>query len=120
MREGCGVNSCLFCGIIDGRVKGDVVYQDGSVVAFRDVNPKAPVHILIVPRKHVASVLDLEKGDQELIGEVFAAAQKLARDNGLAKGGFRVVVNSGPDAGQSVFHIHFHLLGGRSFGWPPG
>lgn len=114
------MNSCVFCGIIDGKVKGNIVYRDDSVVAFKDINPKAPVHILIVPRRHIESVLDLGKEDRELIGEVFIVASKLARDNGVAKDGFRVVVNSGPNAGQSVFHIHFHLLGGRRLGWPPG
>jgi histidine triad (HIT) family protein len=114
------VSSCLFCGIIEGEVKGNIVHQDGSIVAFKDVNPKAPVHILIVPRKHIASLLELELEDRELIGEVFTVASKLARDNGIAKDGFRVVVNCGPNAGQSVYHIHFHLLGGRAFSWPPG
>ena len=114
------MSSCLFCGIIEGKVKGNIVHQDGSIVAFKDVNPKAPVHILIVPRKHIASLLELEPEDRELIGEVFTVASKLARDNGIAKDGFRVVANCGPNAGQSVLHIHFHLLGGRSLGWPPG
>lgn len=114
------MSSCLFCAIIEGKVKGNIVHQDGSIVAFRDINPKAPVHILMVPRKHVASLLDLGPEDRELIGEVFAVASKLARDHGIAKDGFRVVVNCGANAGQSVFHVHFHLLGGRTFGWPPG
>lgn len=114
------MSDCLFCGIVDGKVKGNIVYQDGSVVAFRDINPKAPVHILIVPRKHIASVLDLQGEDRELIGEIFTVASKLARDNGVSQDGFRVVVNCGPNAGQSVDHIHFHLLGGRLLGWPPG
>lgn len=114
------MSDCLFCGIVDGKVKGNIVYQDGSVVAFRDINPKAPVHILIVPQKHIASVLDLQGEDRELIGEIFTVASKLARDNGVSQDGFRVVVNCGPNAGQSVDHIHFHLLGGRLLGWPPG
>ena len=97
-----------------------MVYQDSSVVAFKDINPKAPVHILIVPRKHIATLLDLEPGDRELDGDVFAAASQVARDQGIAENGFRVVANCGPGAGQSVYHIHFHLLGGRHFSWPPG
>lgn len=97
-----------------------MVYQDSSVVAFRDINPKAPVHILIVPRKHIATLLDLEPGDRELVGDVFAAASRIAREQGIAENGFRVVANCGPGAGQSVYHIHFHILGGRHFSWPPG
>jgi histidine triad (HIT) family protein len=114
------MSDCLFCDIVEGRVKGDVVYRDESVVAFRDIRPQAPVHILIIPRKHVATILDLEANDQTLIGQIFLVIAKLVRDQGIAESGFRVVVNSGADAGQSVFHLHFHLLGGRRFGWPPG
>lgn len=114
------MSDCLFCGIVEGRVKGDVVYRDESVVAFRDIRPRAPVHILIVPRKHVATILDLDVNDQTLIGQIFLVIAKLAREQGIAESGFRVVVNSGVDAGQTVFHLHFHLLGGRPFGWPPG
>jgi histidine triad (HIT) family protein len=114
------MSDCLFCDIVEGRVKGDVVYRDESVVAFRDIRPRAPVHILIVPRKHVATILDLDVNDQTLIGQIFLVIAKLAREQGIAESGFRVVVNSGADAGQTVFHLHFHLLGGRPFGWPPG
>jgi histidine triad (HIT) family protein len=114
------MSDCLFCGIVEGQVKGDVLYRDESVVAFRDIRPRAPVHILIVPRKHVASILDLEVNDQIAIGQIFVVIAKLAREQGIAESGFRVVVNSGADAGQTVFHLHFHLLGGRHFDWPPG
>ena len=114
------MNSCLFCGILKGAVKGDIVYQDESVVAFRDINPKAPIHILIVPRKHIATLLDLEQGDKGLMGDIFYAANRLAREQGVSEDGFRVVLNCGAGAGQSVYHIHFHLLGGRPFTWPPG
>ena len=114
------MSDCLFCGIVEGRVKGDVVYRDESVVAFRDIRPQAPVHILIVPRKHVATILDLEANDQAVVGQIFLVIAKLAREQGIAESGFRVVVNSGVDAGQTVFHLHFHLLGGRHFSWPPG
>ena len=114
------MNSCLFCGIIKGDIKGDIVYQDGSVVALRDINPKAPVHILIVPRKHIETLLDLEQEDKRLVGDIFFAAAQLARDQGISENGFRVVLNCGAGAGQSVYHIHFHLLGGRPFTWPPG
>lgn len=114
------MSDCLFCGIVEGQVKGDVVYRDESIVAFRDIRPRAPVHILIVPRKHVASILELEGNDQAAIGQILIVIAKLAREHGIAESGFRVVVNSGADAGQTVFHLHFHLLGGRHFSWPPG
>lgn len=114
------MNECLFCGIVEGTVKGDVVYQDDSVVAFRDIRPQAPVHILIIPRQHIASLLDSGLENKEMTGHVFQVAVKLAREQGIAQSGFRVVVNCGSDAGQTVFHLHYHLLGGRHFGWPPG
>lgn len=114
------MSDCLFCGVIKGDVKGSIVYQDNSVVAFKDINPKAPVHLLIVPRKHIATLLDLQQEDKSLIGDIFSVANQLAKDQGIARDGFRVVVNCGAGAGQSVFHIHFHLLGGRPMTWPPG
>lgn len=114
------MSDCLFCGIVEGKIKANVVYQNERVVAFRDISPKAPVHILIIPRKHVISVLDVAASDHALIGEIFQVAGRLAREQGIADSGFRVVVNSGPDAGQSVFHLHYHLIGGRQMAWPPG
>jgi histidine triad (HIT) family protein len=114
------MSDCLFCGIIEGRVKASIVYRDDAVVAFNDIRPRAPVHILIIPRKHIVSVLDIEPNDNALIGQIFQVAARLAREHGVAESGFRVVVNAGPDAGQSVFHLHYHLLGGRQMGWPPG
>lgn len=111
---------CLFCSIAEGKIKAQIVYQDDSVVAFRDISPKAPLHILLIPRKHLAGVLDIEPADSAIIGHIFEVAAQLARDHGIADSGFRVVVNSGPDAGQSVFHLHYHLLGGRQMSWPPG
>jgi histidine triad (HIT) family protein len=114
------MSDCLFCGIIEGKIKGDVVYRDDSIVAFKDVNPKAPVHILIVPIKHIATVRDLQQEDRQLVGDIFAVANRLAEQQGIAQDGFRVVVNCGAGAGQTVFHIHFHLLGGRHLSWPPG
>jgi histidine triad (HIT) family protein len=114
------MSDCLFCGIVEGKVKGDIVYKDDAVVAFKDIGPKAPVHILIVPRKHIASVSNLEAGDSPVVGAIFIAAAKLAKEFAIAESGYRIVVNSGPDAGQSVFHLHYHLLGGRQMGWPPG
>jgi histidine triad (HIT) family protein len=114
------MSDCLFCGIVEGKIKGDIVYQDESLVAFRDINPKAPVHLLIIPRKHIANLMDLAPNDGPVIGQIFQLAAELARQHGIADKGFRVVVNHGADAGQSVFHLHYHLLGGRSLGWPPG
>jgi histidine triad (HIT) family protein len=114
------MSECLFCGIITGKIKGDVVHQDDSVVAFKDINPKAPVHLLIIPRKHIETLLDLQDEDEGLVGHVFSTANRLAKEQGIAERGFRVVVNCGAGAGQSVFHIHFHLLGGRAMTWPPG
>jgi histidine triad (HIT) family protein len=114
------MSDCLFCAIVEGKVKANLVYQDDSIVAFKDIAPKAPVHILIIPRKHLVSVSDIAEADRALIGQIFQVAARLAREQGIADSGYRVVVNSGADAGQSVFHLHFHLLGGRQMTWPPG
>jgi histidine triad (HIT) family protein len=114
------MNGCLFCAVVDGKINANIVYQDDRIVAFRDIKPQAPVHILIIPRKHVAGVLDIEPDDYALVGEIFHVASRLAREEGIADSGFRVVVNSGADAGQSVFHLHYHLIGGRLMSWPPG
>lgn len=110
----------LFCRIARGEIPATVVYQDDDIVAFRDISPQAPTHILLIPRKHIPDVLALAADDASLLGKIYAVAARLARDEGLAESGFRVVVNNGPDAGQSVPHLHFHLLGGRALGWPPG
>jgi histidine triad (HIT) family protein len=114
------MDGCLFCGIVEAKIKANIVYQDESVVAFTDINPRAPVHLLIIPRKHIASLTELDARDSGLIGDIFLAAAKLAQTHGIANSGYRVVVNCGPDAGQSVFHLHYHLLGGRHMSWPPG
>jgi histidine triad (HIT) family protein len=111
--------NCIFCKIINGQIPGTIVYQDDNVVAFRDVNPAAPQHILFVPRKHIASMDVLTPEDGPLLGNIFTAARKVAHDLGLEQG-YRFVTNVGEHAGQSVFHLHFHLLGGRDFTWPPG
>jgi histidine triad (HIT) family protein len=114
------MTDCLFCGIVDGKIKANIVYHDERIVAFKDISAKAPVHVLIIPRKHLVSVLDIAADDSALVGEIFQVAGRLAREMGIAESGFRVVVNSGADAGQSVFHLHYHLLGGRRMSWPPG
>jgi len=114
------MNDCLFCGIIDGKIKADVVYRDEAVVAFKDIVPRAPVHILIIPRKHIANVSEFAASDSTVAGAILLAAAHLAEQFGVAESGYRIVVNSGADAGQTVFHLHFHLLGGRRMSWPPG
>ena len=114
------MSDCLFCGIIEGKIKAKIVYQNDRVVAFNDIGPKAPVHVLIIPRKHITGVLDVTADDGMVIAEIFQVAARLAGELGIADSGFRVVVNSGPDSGQSVFHLHYHLLGGRQMSWPPG
>ena len=114
------MSDCLFCGIVEGTIKANIVYQNDLVVAFNDIGPKAPVHVLIIPRKHIVGVLDVTLDDGAVIAEIFQVAARLARELGIADSGFRVVVNSGPDSGQSVFHLHYHLLGGRQMSWPPG
>jgi histidine triad (HIT) family protein len=114
------MSDCLFCGIVEGTIKANIVYQNDLVVAFNDIGPKAPVHVLIIPRKHIVGVLDVMLDDGAVIAEIFQVAARLAREFGIADSGFRVVVNSGPDSGQSVFHLHYHLLGGRQMSWPPG
>jgi len=112
--------NCLFCRIVDGGLPADIVYQNETLVAFRDINAKAPTHILLIPRRHIATMNDLQNGDESLAGELFVTAARIAADEGLADDGYRVVMNCNEAAGQSVFHIHLHLLGGRQMGWPPG
>lgn len=112
--------NCLFCRIARGEVPADIVHQDDLVLAFRDVNPKAPTHLLLIPRQHIDSAADLAETDGQMLGRMFSVAAKLAAQAGIAERGFRLVSNSGPAAGQSVDHLHFHLLGGRSMSWPPG
>jgi histidine triad (HIT) family protein len=111
---------CLFCRIIAGEVPADFVHQDDLVVAIRDVSPKAPTHLLLMPREHVVSAAELTDAHGPMLGRLFAVAADLARNEGIAERGFRLVTNAGPGAGQSVPHLHFHLMGGRSMGWPPG
>ena len=112
--------TCLFCRIARGEIPADIVHEDDLVLAFRDINPKAPTHLLVIPRRHVQSAADLRESDSEMLGRLFGVAAQLAREAGVADRGFRLVTNSGPGAGQSVDHLHFHLLGGRQMGWPPG
>lgn len=113
-------DDCLFCKIVNGDIPADIVYEIDSVVAFRDINPKAPTHVLIIPRHHIATINDIEPEDQDAVGALFSAARSIAADAGLADSGYRVVMNCNEAAGQTVFHIHLHFLGGRSLAWPPG
>jgi histidine triad (HIT) family protein len=111
---------CLFCRIIAGEIPADVVHRDERLTAFRDIRPQAPTHVLIVPNEHLTSTNELTDAHAEMMGRIVQFAAELARREGLAAGGYRLVVNTGPNAGQSVGHIHLHVLGGRRLGWPPG
>jgi len=113
------VNNCVFCRIVAGDAQANTLYQDDDVTAFRDLRPQAPVHVLIVPNRHVAGVDSVELEDTVLLGKLFLVARRLAEQEGIVNG-YRLVVNNGPQAGQSVFHLHVHLLGGRILTWPPG
>lgn len=112
--------NCLFCRIAAGTIPADIVAQDDLVVAFRDIQPKAPTHVLLIPRRHIASAAELSDSDAEMLGRLFSVAAQVARDAGVVARGYRLVSNVGAGAGQSVNHLHFHLLGGRSLTWPPG
>lgn len=112
------MSDCLFCKIASGEIKGDVVYQDEDVVAFNDIGPQAPTHILVIPRKHIATLNDLETEDSVLLGKLFQAAKNIMGDRGYDS--YRCVMNCNEEAGQTVFHIHLHVLAGRGMHWPPG
>ncbi len=114
------MTDCVFCKIIAGQIPGSLVYEDQDVAAFRDINPQAPLHVLIVPRRHIATLNDLTQADDAVVGSMFRAAAALAKRHGYADRGYRTVFNTNREAGQTVFHIHLHLLGGRTLGWPPG
>lgn len=111
---------CLFCKIIAGEIPAKKIAETDDLFAFEDINPQAPTHVLIITKKHISSGLGLSEEDKESVGNVFLLANKIAKERGIDNSGFRVVTNTGPDAGQAVFHIHFHLLGGRQMNWPPG
>jgi histidine triad (HIT) family protein len=114
------MENCAFCRVAAGAAPARILFEDDDVVAFHDVEPRAPVHVLVIPRRHVASLASTNKGDEQILGKLVLAAAEVARRTGIAESGYRVVTNSGPGAGQSVFHIHLHVLGGRPMGWPPG
>ncbi len=114
------MSDCLFCKIVSGDIPGDIVYQDDEIVAFNDINPQAPVHVLVIPRKHIATHNDLTKNDTQLIGSLLVKIKSMAQNIQELNKGYRIVTNCGSESGQSVFHVHFHLLGGRPMQWPPG
>jgi len=112
--------NCIFCKIANGELESEIVYQDEDVLAFQDINPQAPTHILCIPRKHISTTNDLTKDDEAVTGKLLLTASQLAKQLGFAEDGYRLVMNCNGHAGQTVFHIHLHLLGGRHMSWPPG
>ena len=114
------MSSCLFCRVVAGEIPSKRVYEDDQLLAFEDIKPEAPLHVLIVPKQHIASLNDVREGDDTLIGALLRRAAIIAKERGYDASGFRAVVNTNSDAGQSVFHIHVHVLGGRALAWPPG
>lgn len=114
------MSDCLFCKIIKREIPGSIVYEDDRVLAFNDINPQAPTHVLVVPKRHIASLNDITPEDDQIVGELVRRAAAIASGRGISAGGYRVVFNTNRDAGQTVFHIHLHLIGGRSMHWPPG
>ena len=114
------MTDCLFCKIIGGEIPAKRVYEDDSIFAFEDINPQAPTHILLIPKEHYTSLKEVRETEKDLLGNILLKAKELAQDKGLEDSGYRIVLNTGRDSGQAVFHIHFHLLGGRRMSWPPG
>jgi histidine triad (HIT) family protein len=114
------MSNCLFCKIIAGEIPGKKIYEDDEILAFHDINPKAPVHFLVIPKKHIENMLEVEESDAVLIGRLFHKAKELAKELGCEQKGGRFVINAKADGGQTVNHLHIHFLGGRALGWPPG
>jgi histidine triad (HIT) family protein len=114
------MTDCLFCKMVAGEIKPDTVYEDDQVLAFRDISPQAPTHVLVIPKKHIATLNDLSLKDADLIGQLYLAARHIAKQEGIHERGYRTLINCNAEAGQSVFHVHLHLLGGRPMAWPPG
>ena len=113
-------SNCLFCKILSGDIPAEIVFESDTAIAFRDINPQAPTHVLIIPRKHIATINDIADEDAALVGSLYSAAREIAAAEGIAEDGYRAVMNCNEGAGQTVFHIHLHLLGGRPLSWPPG
>lgn len=114
------MSDCLFCKMVVGEIEPDIVYEDDDVLAFRDLHPAAPTHVLVIPRKHIPTINDIADDDDSLIGRLFLAAAEVAKREGIVDSGYRTVMNCGGDAQQSVFHLHLHVIGGRKMNWPPG
>ena len=114
------MTDCLFCKIINGEIPSQKVYEDDKIYAFNDIDPQAPVHFLLIPKEHISSALELSDANAGIVAHIFSTIAKLAREMGFADGGYRVVNNCGADGGQTVGHLHFHVLAGRNIGWPPG
>jgi histidine triad (HIT) family protein len=114
------MSSCLFCRIINREIPASIVYEDDEVLAFNDINPQASTHVLVVPKRHIASLNELQPGDDRIVGTLVRRAAAIAAERGISLGGYRTVFNTNADAGQTVFHVHLHLIGGRPLGWPPG
>jgi histidine triad (HIT) family protein len=114
------MTACLFCKIIAREIPTSVVYEDAAVLAFNDINPQAPTHVLVIPKRHIDTLNDLEPGDDQIVGELVRRAAAIAKERGISQAGFRTVFNTNREAGQTIFHIHLHLLGGRPLQWPPG
>ncbi len=113
-------DECIFCGIVSGEIPAKIVYRDDEVVAFEDIKPVAPVHILVIPIRHIDSIRDVSRQDDAIIGKLIETANQLAQDKEIHEAGFRININAGPNGGQTVYHLHLHLLGGRFMTWPPG
>ena len=111
---------CIFCKIANKEIESNIIYEDDSVVAFNDLNPQSPIHFLVIPKEHISSTNDINENNKEIIGHIFCVISKIAKDKGCDKDGYRIINNIGKDGGQSVNHIHFHVLAGRSLQWPPG
>ncbi len=114
------MTDCIFCKMVAGEIKPDTVYEDEEVIAFRDINPQAPMHVLVVPKEHISTINDLDEAHAPLVGKLYLVARQVARQEGMAERGYRTVMNCNEEAGQSVFHIHLHVLAGRDMRWPPG
>lgn len=113
-------DNCIFCKIVNKDIPAKIVFEDSDVLAFEDIKPQAPIHVVIIPKTHISKLSDTKKNDFGLLGKMISAVNEIAKINNITKSGYRVIVNCGPDAGQAVLHLHMHLLGGRAMGWPPG
>ncbi|NLW21965.1 MAG: histidine triad nucleotide-binding protein [Tissierellia bacterium] len=114
------MEDCIFCKIVNKEIPSEIIYEDDKVMAFKDVNPQSPVHVLVIPKEHIESSNDIDDNNSQLIGHIFVTIKELAKELGIDEDGYRIVNNCGSFGGQTVYHIHFHLLGGRKFSWPPG